>query len=99
MARSDYGPEIRGAMSGHAGEVEKPSTPTGRTRVNTKPSMRMSKPSAENSPDSNQRGAQAQATDKVVTGRMAGTTNTDNQSAMQHAAGIAHAILGGRRMV
>jgi hypothetical protein len=86
MARTNYEPEIRKSM-------------TGRTRLNTKPPL-------------NARSQQAQATDKVLSGRMAGTTKTDAGEAapdasgggvevakMQHAAGIAHAILGNRRMV
>ena len=48
----------------------------------------------------NQRSAQAQATDKVLNGTMHGNApNPTHMAAMNHAAGIAHAILGGRRMV
>lgn len=115
MARSDYGPEIRGAMSGHAGQVERPSVPSGRKRMNTKPPMpRMGSGTSETAADMAQdkargiaqgspqdqkidamKGIQERAQANATTNAM---TSQGNQ-AMAHAAGIAHAILGGRKMV
>ena len=120
---TDYGPEIRnsmtpkvrGPMSGRAGQVETPGSPTGRTRLNTKPPMpRMGSGTGETAADMAQdkargiaqgspqdqkidamKGIQERAQANATTNAM---TSQGNQ-AMAHAAGIAHAILGGRRMV
>ena len=115
MARSDYGPEIRGAMSGHAGEVEKPSTPSGRKRMNTKPPMPrlgagsggvaadMAKDKArgiaEGSPQDQKIDAMKGIQDRAQANATTNAMTSQGNQAMAHAAGIAHAILGGRKMV
>lgn len=124
MARTDYspeihgamsGPEIRGPMSGHAGQVEKPSAPSGRTRINTKPRMPSlgsgsgetaadmardkARGIAQGSPQDQKLDAMKGIQDRAQANATTNAMTSQGNQAMAHAAGIAHAILGGRKMM
>ena len=105
-------PEIRGPMSGQAGRVEKPSAPTGRVRVQTKPRMpSLGSGSGETAADMARDKARGIAEgspqdmkiDAMKGNQAAAQTHAQNNAmmgnnAMAHAAGIAHAILGNRSL-